>query len=61
MAIQTYKPKGKLGSGSRFKAIAKKAEAEGAKDPEAVAAMAGMNKYGKAKMMKMAQAGKRKK
>lgn len=50
----------KLGSGSRFKAVEKKAAASGAKNPAAVAAAAGMKKYGVAKMEKMAQAGKKK-
>lgn len=46
--------KPKLGSGTRFKALAKKTS-------PAIAAMIGMKKYGKAKMMKMAQMGKKKK
>jgi hypothetical protein len=53
--------KAKLGSGSRFKAIEKKAAASGAKNPAAVAAAAGDKKYGVKKMEKMAQAGKKKK
>ena len=52
-------PKGKLGSGSRFKAIEEKARKSGARNPAAVAAAAGIKKYGKKKMSKMAQAGKR--
>ena len=51
--------KAKLGSGARFKAVEKSAAASGAKNPAAVAAMAGMAKYGKKKMESMAQAGKR--
>ena len=51
--------KAKLGSGARFAAIEKKAAASGAKNPAAVAAAAGMKKYGKARMEKMAQAGKK--
>lgn len=50
--------KAKLGSGARFKAIEKSAATSGAKNPAAVAAAAGMKKYGKAKMERMAQAGK---
>lgn len=46
--------KAKLGSGARFKALAKKT---GSKK---LAAFIGMKKYGKAKMMKMAKAGKKK-
>lgn len=53
--------KPKLGSGKRFAAIEKKAAASGAENPAAVAAAAGMKKYGKAKMEKMAQAGKKRK
>jgi len=50
--------KAKLGSGERFKAVEKSAAKSGAKDPAAVAAAAGMKKYGKAKMERMAQKGK---
>jgi hypothetical protein len=53
--------KAKLGSGKRFAAIEKKAAASGAENPAAVAAAAGMKKYGKEKMEKMAQAGKKRK
>jgi hypothetical protein len=52
--------KAKLGSGARFKAVEKAAVKSGAANPAAVAAKAGMNKYGKEKMEKMAQAGKKK-
>lgn len=52
--------KAKLGSGARFKAVEKEAAKSGAKNPAAVAAAAGMAKYGKGKMEKMAQAGKKK-
>lgn len=50
----------KLGSGARFKAVEKSAKASGARNPAAVAAAAGIKKYGVAKMEKMARAGKRK-
>lgn len=53
--------KAKLGSGKRFEALEEKAERSGAKNPAAVAAAAGMKKYGKAKMEKMAKAGKARK
>lgn len=53
--------KPKLGSGMRFKEIEKKAAKAGAENPAAVAASAGMAKYGKNKMEKMAHAGKMKK
>lgn len=52
--------KAKLGSGARFKAVEKAAAKSGAANPAAVAAKAGMKKYGKEKMEKMAQAGKKK-
>jgi len=52
--------KPKLGSGARFKAIEKKAAASGAANPAAVAAAAGIKKYGVKKMEKMAKAGKKK-
>ena len=49
-----------LGSGARFKKIAAKAKKSGAKNPEAVAAAAGIKKYGVKKMEAMAQKGKKK-
>lgn len=49
----------KLGSGSRFKSVEASAKKSGAKNPGAVAAAAGMKKYGKKKMEKMAKAGKK--
>ncbi|HLP48351.1 MAG TPA: hypothetical protein VK469_20590 [Candidatus Kapabacteria bacterium] len=45
--------KAKLGSGVRFKALAKKTSPK-------IAAFIGMKKYGKAKMMKMAAKGRKK-
>lgn len=50
--------KAPLGSGERFKAIEKKAAASGAKNPAAVAAAAGIKKYGVKKMTELAQKGK---
>jgi hypothetical protein len=52
--------KAKLGSGARFKAVAKSAAKSGARNPEAIAAAAGIKKYGVKKMSKMAQAGRKK-
>jgi hypothetical protein len=52
--------KPKLGSGARFKAIEKAAAKSGADNPAAVAAAAGIAKYGKRRMAKMAAAGRRK-
>jgi hypothetical protein len=53
--------KPRLGSGARFAAIEKSARAGGAEDPAAVAATAGIKKYGAKKMAKMAAAGRRRK
>ena len=61
ISSQVMSKQPKLGSGERFKAIEKKAAASGARDPAAVAAAAGIKKYGEAKMTKLAQAGKAKK
>lgn len=52
--------KAKLGSGARFKAVEKSAAKSGAENPAAVAAAAGMKKYGKNRMEAMAKAGRRK-
>ena len=50
-----------LGGGGRFEAIRKKAESSGADNPRAVAAAAGIKKYGKRQMAKWsADARKRK-
>lgn len=51
----------KLGGGGRFQAVERKAAASGAKNPAAVAAAAGIKKYGKAKMAKMAAKGRARK
>lgn len=53
--------KPKLGSGKRFAAIEREARASGARDPAAVAAAAGIRKYGKTKMAKLAAAGRKRK
>lgn len=51
--------KAKLGSGKRFKALKNKlAHQKGVTNPEKLAAYIGIVKYGKARMMKMAKAGK---
>lgn len=55
------KKKPPLGSGARFAAVEKSAMMSGAANPAAVAAMAGMKKYGKDKMQQMAMAGKKRK
>ncbi len=52
--------KPKLGSGKRFAAVKAAAAKSGAKNPAAVAAMAGMKKYGAKKMAAMAAKGRRK-
>lgn len=51
--------KSPLGSGERFKAVERSAAASGARNPAAVAAAAGRKKYGKARMAKMAAAGRK--
>lgn len=56
-----YVAKGKLGSGSRFKAVMAAAAKGGAKNPAAVAAAAGRNKYGAKKMAQLAAAGRKRK
>lgn len=48
-----------LGEGSRFAAIEAIAKAHGARNPAAVAASIGMKKYGKKRMAKLAQKGKK--
>lgn len=64
-----YKPKGKLGSGSRFKAVSGPVASEyvskgytpkkAAKIGAAIAAKAGRAKFGAKKMTKLARAGKK--
>jgi hypothetical protein len=51
--------KPRLGSGARFKAIERAAAKSGAENPAAVAAAAGIAKYGKKRMAQMAAAGRR--
>lgn len=51
--------KAKLGSGARFKAVEKSAAKSGAENPAAVAAAAGIKKYGIKKMEKIATAGRK--
>lgn len=50
--------KAKLGSGKRFKEVEKHAAESGARNPAAVAAAAGMKKYGKKEMEHLAHEGK---
>lgn len=50
-----------LGSGERFKMVEAKAAKYGAKDPAAVAAAVGRDKYGKKKFQELAAAGRKKK
>lgn len=52
--------KPKLGSGARFAAIERKAAASGARNPAAVAASAGIKKYGVKKMASLAAKGRKK-
>jgi hypothetical protein len=54
-----YKPKGKLGSGTRFKALkAALAKRKGVTNPGALAAFIGRKKYGAHKMSEMAAKGR---
>ena len=49
----------KLGQGGRFAAVKAAAAKSGARNPGAVAAMAGMKKYGQRKMTAMAVKGRK--
>lgn len=49
----------KLGGGGHFARIKREAAASGARNPGAVAAAAGIRKYGQKKMTKMAVAGRK--
>lgn len=51
--------KPKLGTGARFKSLAKKLASKGAKNPKALAAFIGRKKYGKKKMTKLSSEGKK--
>jgi len=51
--------KPKLGSGKRFKAVEASARKSGARNPAAVAAAAGIKKYGAKRMSSMAHAGRK--
>jgi hypothetical protein len=53
--------KAKLGSGSRFRAIEKKARASGARNPAAVAAAAGRKAHGNKAMARYSAMGRRRK
>jgi len=59
-AYQKAKKK-KLGSGARFKAVAASAAANGAENPEAVAAAKGRKKWGAKKMTQLATAARKRK
>ncbi len=52
-------PKAKLGSGGRFAAVEASARKSGARNPAAVAAAAGIKKYGASRMAKMAAKGRK--
>ena len=51
--------KPKLGSGERFEKLSSELEKKGAKDPKALAAYIGRQKYGAKKMANMAAAGRK--
>lgn len=48
----------KLGQGGRFQKVERQAAASGAKNPAAIAAIAGRKKYGNFRMEKMARTGR---
>lgn len=51
--------KAQLGSGKRFSALSAALSQQGAHDPDALAAVIGRRKYGKARFAKLAAAGKK--
>lgn len=57
---EKVKKSSKLGSGKRFAALEAAAKASGAKNPAAVAAMAGRKAHGKKQMAKYAAKGRKK-
>jgi hypothetical protein len=57
VAAKRRKPR--LGSGARFRAVAASARRGGARNPEAVAAMAGRKKYGAKRMARLSAVGRR--
>jgi hypothetical protein len=57
--IKAMKEKPKLGSGQRFKNLVKDLKKKKVKNPGALAAWVGINKYGKAAMTKMALKGRK--
>ena len=63
MELRNNMAKAKLGSGARFKALEDKVKKEGYSEESAkkIAASAGIKKYGKEKMAKLAEKGKAKK
>lgn len=48
----------KIGGGGRFQKVERQAAASGAKNPAAIAAIAGRKKYGNFRMEKMARTGR---
>ena len=54
------KPKPTLGSGARFNSLTKKLKKGGAKNPKALAAHIGREKYGNKRMAEMAAKGRKK-
>jgi hypothetical protein len=57
--LKAKKEKPKIGSGKRFEELTGELKKKGVKDPGALAAWAGINKYGKAAMTKMALKGRK--
>ena len=57
----TIKRKLPLGTGQRFKALTKKLEAKGARNPKALSAFIGRKKLGAKKMAQLSVAGRKRK
>lgn len=57
--MSEYKTKGKLGSGERFKHLKNTLSKKGAKDPGALAAYIGREKYGNKEMSELSKKGKK--
>lgn len=60
-AKRRSRPKGRLGSGKRFKALSNELRRRGARNPDALAAAIGRKKHGSKKMARMAATGRKRK
>lgn len=57
--LKAKKEKPKIGSGKRFKALTSELKKKGVKNPEALAAAIGRNRYGKAAFQKLSMKGRK--